>query len=62
MPRHSREQSGTGIYHVMLRGVNRQIIFEDDEDNIRFISLLRNLVERFDEAGKPLPSLCILYL
>jgi len=41
MPRHSREQSGTGIYHVMLRGVNRQIIFEDDEDNIRFISLLK---------------------
>ena len=38
MPRHSREQSGTGIYHVMLRGVNRQSIFEDDEDYIRFRS------------------------
>jgi REP element-mobilizing transposase RayT len=61
MPRHSREQSGTGIYHVMLRGVNRQSIFEDDEDNIRFISLLRNLVERFDDAGKPLPALCTFY-
>ena len=24
MPRHSREESVTGIYHVMLRGVNRQ--------------------------------------
>ncbi len=24
MPRHSREQSGTGVYHVMLRGVDRQ--------------------------------------
>ena len=43
MPRHSREQSGTGIYHVMLRGVNRQSIFEDDEDYIRFISLLESL-------------------
>ena len=43
MPRHSREQSGTGIYHVMLRGVNRQSIFEDDEDYIRFISLLNYL-------------------
>ena len=24
MARLSREQSGTGIYHVMLRGINRQ--------------------------------------
>ena len=24
MPRVGREQSGTGIYHVMLRGINRQ--------------------------------------
>ena len=61
MPRHSREQSGTGIYHVMLRGVNRQSIFEDDEDNIRFISLLRNLIGRFDDVGKPLPALCTFY-
>ena len=61
MPRHSREQSGTGIYHVMLRGVNRQSIFEDDEDYIRFISLLRNLVQRFDDTGRPLPALCTIY-
>ena len=32
MPRAAREKSDTGIYHVMLRGINRQIIFEDDED------------------------------
>lgn len=31
MPRKEREQSSTGIYHVMLRGINRQDIFEDDE-------------------------------
>jgi len=31
MPRQSRKKSSTGIYHVMLRGVNRQDIFEDDE-------------------------------
>ena len=61
MPRHAREQSGTGIYHVMLRGVNRQSIFEDDEDNARFISLLRDLVERFDDSGQPLPALCTVY-
>lgn len=32
MPRRAREKSSTGIYHVMLRGINRQIIFEDNED------------------------------
>lgn len=26
-----RKKSATGIYHVMLRGINRQDIFEDDE-------------------------------
>ena len=29
MPRQARKESGTGIYHVMLRGINRQDIFED---------------------------------
>ena len=28
MPRQGRIQSGTGVYHVMLRGINRQQIFE----------------------------------
>ena len=32
MPRKERTKSGTGIYHVMLRGINKQDIFEDDED------------------------------
>ena len=34
MPRKSRESSGTGIYHVMLRGINRQNIFYDVSDYI----------------------------
>lgn len=29
MPRQARESSGTGIYHVMMRGINHQNIFED---------------------------------
>ena len=48
MPRHSREKSGTGIYHVMLRGINRQDIFEDDDDYRKMILCLRGLVERTD--------------
>ena len=31
MPRQARKESGTGIYHVMLRGINRQDIFENVE-------------------------------
>ena len=30
MPRQSRKPSDTGIYHVMMRGINHQTIFEDE--------------------------------
>ena len=29
MPRQSRKKSSTGIYHVMLKGINKQDIFEE---------------------------------
>ena len=32
MPRQARQASGTGIYHVMMRGINHQNIFEEPED------------------------------
>jgi hypothetical protein len=31
MARQLRKKNGTGIYHVMVRGINRQDIFEDEE-------------------------------
>ena len=40
MPRKARKKSSTGIYHVVLRGVNRQCIFIDDADRIKFLSKL----------------------
>ncbi|MGM0753183.1 MAG: transposase [Bacillota bacterium] len=40
MPRQARIKSRSGIYHIMLRGINRQIIFEDDEDKKRFVDTL----------------------
>ena len=42
MPRQARKKSESGIYHVILRGINKQIIFEDDEDNDVFLSILRD--------------------
>jgi len=37
MPRAARKKSKSGIYHIMIRGINRQDIFEDDEDKEKFI-------------------------
>ena len=38
MARQARKLSRTNIYHVMLRGINRQTIFEDNEDMNYFLS------------------------
>lgn len=35
-------KSDSGIYHVMLRGVNRQQIFKDEEDCERFIQIIKD--------------------
>jgi len=40
MPRVARKKSVSNIYHVMLRGINRQNIFEDDDDRICFMKIL----------------------
>ena len=61
MPRQSRKNSGTGIYHVMLRGINRQNIFEDSDDYFKFIKLLHQSVHPKDELGLELPPLCLYY-
>jgi len=41
MPRVPREKSKSGIYHIIMRGINRQIIFNDDEDRHKFIYTLK---------------------
>lgn len=40
MPRIAREKSNSGIYHIILRGTNRQEIFHDDEDCLRFLETM----------------------
>ena len=61
MPRKKREKSGTGIYHVMMRGINHQDIFEDRGDFWKFLKLLRMQTHPEDNTGKPLPAHCIVY-
>lgn len=45
MPRAAREKSESGIYHVMLRGINRQTIFEDDEDCEKYLQCIAECKE-----------------
>lgn len=35
MPRGAREKSSTGIYHIMLRGIDKRDVFLDDEDRMK---------------------------
>ena len=42
MPRAPRLKSQSGIYHIMLRGINQQVIFEDEEDYLKFIETLKS--------------------
>lgn len=42
MPRQARKQAESGIYHTMLRGIDRQMIFEDTEDCDRFLDIVKD--------------------
>lgn len=42
MPRQARRKSESGIYHIMLRGINQQQIFEDSEDCEKFLQILKD--------------------
>ena len=46
MSRTAREKSESGIYHVMLRGSDRKLIFMEDSDCERFIEILRKVKEQ----------------
>ena len=57
MPRKARLHAESGIYHVMLRGINGQQIFEDEEDNQSF---LQNLREYKPICGYKLFAYCLM--
>ena len=40
MPRQKCVRSESGIYHIMLRGINQQKLFEDNEDYEKFLQLV----------------------
>ncbi|GHU61641.1 hypothetical protein AGMMS49983_01720 [Clostridia bacterium] len=48
MPRQERVRSESGIYHIIIRGINKQLIFEEESDYRRFLSILRRVKSRTD--------------
>ena len=48
MPRQARESSGTGVYHVMMRGINHQNIFEEQEDYYQFLNTLDMMAQSYE--------------
>lgn len=45
MPRQARQFAESNVYHVMVRGVNRDAVFLEDADRERFLHLLRQVKE-----------------
>jgi putative transposase len=57
MPRTPRKKAESGIYHIMVRGTNKQVIFHDDEDRIQF---LRTLKKYKNESGFQVLGWCLM--
>ena len=57
MPRQARKRAESGIYHIMLRGINQQQIFEDEEDNEKFLQILKECKEL---SGFKLLAYCLM--
>ena len=40
MPRKARQLSPSGVYHIMVRGIDKMQIFVSDDDSLRYLALL----------------------
>ncbi len=61
MAREARKSSGTGIYHVIMRGINHQNIFEDPEDYYQFVATLYRVRTHYADDGRPCGINCVYY-
>jgi len=57
LPRASRLKSESGIYHIIMRGINRQTLFFDDVDCTKFIQTLQKYR---DICGYKLYAYCLM--
>ena len=57
MPRQCRKKSETGLYHVMLKGIDDRSIFIDEGDRKKFIS---QLLQAREKGGFSLLAYCLM--
>ena len=57
MPRKARTKSSTGIYHVVMRGINQQRIFEDHLDYRKFLDTIGLYREK---SGYEIYAYCLM--
>lgn len=50
MPRTARRASSTGIYHVMVRGLNKMPVFKEKREKTRIVNLIRENLSEYDVA------------
>ena len=50
MARRPRNETEPGVHHVYARGVEKRVIFLDDDDRRLYLALLRGVVDSFDWA------------
>ena len=57
MPRKIRDTGSTGWSHIIIRGINRENLFYDDADYVRFQSTVKRFQE---ECGAEIPVICLM--
>lgn len=57
MPRGARKKSESGYYHIVQRGIGKQILFVEDEDKKRFLAILQKYRH---ELGFALVAYCLM--
>jgi len=41
MPRKPRQHSALNIYHIVVKGINNQLLFEENKDYLKYLEILR---------------------
>lgn len=57
VPRQNRVKSGSGFYHVMVRGINKNDLFLEDEDKEYFLQVL---ADKKEQCNFLLPAYCLM--
>lgn len=57
MPRDKRKVSRTRIYHVIVKGADRQLLFEETKDYVKYLEILENYK---DELNFKLFAYCLM--